>query len=65
MRGREDSGTIMLTSPCNVDPLRPHFYIVKMGCSGVYTIFVFLLLNKDCEYSLLKVIYEGLYSVKS
>ena len=27
---------IMLTSPYNVDPLTPHFYIVKLGCTGVY-----------------------------
>ena len=27
----------MLTSPCNVDPITPHFYIVKLGFTGVYT----------------------------
>ena len=26
----------MLTCPCNVDPLTPHFHIVKLGCTGVY-----------------------------
>ena len=26
----------MLTSLCNVDPLTPHFYIVKLGFTGVY-----------------------------
>ena len=26
----------MLTSPCNVDPLTPHFYIVKLGFTGVF-----------------------------
>ena len=26
----------MLTSLCNVDPLTPHFYIVKMGFTQVY-----------------------------
>ena len=34
---------IMLTSPCNVYPLTSHFYIVKLGFSGVYIIFLFLL----------------------
>ena len=33
----------MLTCPCNVDPLTPHFYIVKLGFTGVYIIFLFLL----------------------
>ena len=26
----------MLTCPYNVDPLTPHFYIVKLGFTGVY-----------------------------
>ena len=34
---------IMLTCPCNVHPLTPHFYIVKLGFTGVYIIFLFLL----------------------
>ena len=34
---------IMITSPCNVYPLTPHFYIVKLGFTGVYFIFLFLL----------------------
>ena len=34
---------IMKTSPCNVYPLTPHFYIVKLGFTGVYIIFLFLL----------------------
>ena len=29
---------IMLTSPCNVYPLTPHFYIAKLGCTR-YTLF--------------------------
>ena len=33
----------------NFDPLKPHFYIVKLGFTGVYII---LLKNIDCEYSL-------------
>ena len=24
---------------CNVDPLKPHFYIVKLGFTGIYIIF--------------------------
>ena len=42
----------MLTCPCNVDPLTPHFYIVKVGFTGVYIIFLFLLRNIYCGYSL-------------
>ena len=37
----------------NFDSLKPHFYIVKLGFTGVYIIFfLFLLENKDCGYSL-------------
>ena len=36
----------------NLDPLKPHFYIVKLGLQG-YTLFLlFLLKNIDCGYSL-------------
>ena len=31
--------TITKTSPCNEDPFTPHFYIVKLGFTGVYIIF--------------------------
>ena len=34
---------IMLTCPCNVDPLTHHFYIVKLGFTGVYIFSIFLL----------------------
>ena len=34
---------IMLTCPCNVDPLTFHFYIVKFGFTEVYTIFLLFL----------------------
>ena len=39
-----------ITRTClyNVDPLEPHFYIVKLGFTGVYIIFLFLLKNIDC-----------------
>ena len=42
----------MLICPCNVHPLTPHFYIVKLGFTGVYIIFLFLLQSIDCGYSL-------------
>ena len=44
-----------ITKTClyNFDPLKPHFYIVKLGFTGVYIIFfLFLLKNIDCGYSL-------------
>ena len=44
--------TITKTCPCNVYPLEPHFYIVKLGFAGVYLFFLFLLQNIDCGYSL-------------
>ena len=31
---------ITKTCLCNFDPLKPHFYIVKLGFIGVYIIFV-------------------------
>ena len=43
---------IMKTCPCNVYPIEPHFYIVKLGFAGVYLFFLFLLQNIDCGYSL-------------
>ena len=33
-------------------PLKPHFYIAKLGYAGVYLFFLFLLQNIDCGYSL-------------
>ena len=33
----------MQTCQCNVYPLTPHFYTVKLGFTGVYNIFLFLL----------------------
>ena len=29
----------------NVDPLTPHFYIVKLGCTGVYICFLIFAIN--------------------
>ena len=40
----------MQTCPCNVYPLTHHFYIVKLGFTGVY-IFSYFALNIDCGYS--------------
>ena len=34
---------ITRTYLCNFDPLKPHFYIVKVGFTGVYIFFLFLL----------------------
>ena len=44
----------LITKPClyNVDPLKPHFYIVKLGFTGVYIIFLIPAKNIDCGYSL-------------
>ena len=38
---------IRKTCPCNIYPLKPHFYIVKLGYEGVYLFFLFLLQNID------------------
>ena len=43
---------ITKTYLCNFDPTQPHFYIEKLECKGVYIIFLFLLKNIDCGYSL-------------
>ena len=43
----------IITHPCiNSYPFAPHFYIVKLGFTGVYIIFLFLLKNIDSGYSL-------------
>ena len=34
------------------DPLKPHFYIVKLEFTGVYIIFLIFAQNMDCGYSL-------------
>ena len=34
---------IMITCPCNLYPLTPHFYILKLGFTGVYVIFLLFL----------------------
>ena len=32
----------------NIDPLKPHFYIVKLGFTGVYINFLISAQNIDC-----------------
>ena len=36
----------------NFDPLKPHFYIVKLGFRGVYIILLISAKNIDCGYAL-------------
>ena len=36
----------------NFDPLKPHFYIIKLGLTEVYVIFLISAQNIDCGYSL-------------
>ena len=43
--------TITITLLYNFDPLKPHFYIVKLGFTGVYIIFLISAQNIDCGYS--------------
>ena len=50
MQNNRENVTIpILSCPCNVYPPIPHFYIAKLGNTGVY---IFLLENIDCGYSL-------------
>ena len=42
----------MKTCLYNADPLKPHFYIVKLGFTRVYIIFLISAQNIDCGYSL-------------
>ena len=45
---------VHITKTClyNFDPLKPHFYIVKLGFAGIYITFVISAKNIDCQYSL-------------
>ena len=45
---------VEVTKTClyNTDPLKPHFYTVKLRFTGVYIIFLIALKNIDCGYSL-------------
>ena len=42
----------MKTYLYNFDPHKPHFYIVRLGFTGVYIIFLISVKNIDCGYSL-------------
>ena len=44
--------SITKTGLYNFDPLKPHFYIVKLGFIGVYIIFLISAQNIDCGYLL-------------
>ena len=44
--------TITKTCPYDIDPLKPHFYIVKLGFTRVYIIFLISAQNIDCGYML-------------
>ena len=50
----DDMNMKSITKTClyNFDPFKPHFYIVKLGFTGVYIIFLISAENIDCEYSL-------------
>ena len=50
LKGKTD----YITETClyNFDPLKPHFYIVKLGSTAVYIIFLISAQNIDCGYSL-------------
>ena len=45
---------VCITKTClyNFDPLEPHFYIEKLGFTGVCIIFLIFAQNIDCGYSL-------------
>ena len=45
-------GNITKTCLYYFDHLKPHFYIVKLGFTGVYIIFLISAQNIDCGYSL-------------
>ena len=47
-----ESDVITKTYLYNLDPLKPHFYTVKLGFTGVHTIFLISAENIDCGYSL-------------
>ena len=44
--------SITKTRLYDFDPLKPHFYIVKLGFTGVYISFLIFAQNIDCGYSL-------------
>ena len=51
-RKKEEIYHITKTYLYNFDPLKPHFYIVKLGFTGVYINFFIFAQNIDCGFSL-------------
>ena len=49
---RTETPFIMKTCLYNFDPLKPHFHIVKLGFTGVYTIFLISVHKHSLWYSL-------------
>ena len=45
------STCIRKTCPCNEYPIKPYFYIVKLGYAGKNLFFLFIVQNIDCGYS--------------
>ena len=45
---------VHITKTClySFDPLKPHLYLIKVGFTGVYIIFLISAQNIDCGYSL-------------
>ena len=54
MPSQRHVATENITKTClyNFDPLKPHFYIVKLGFTGICIIFLISAQNIDCGYSL-------------
>ena len=50
LRANPSPACITKTCLYNFDPLKPHFYIVKLGFTGVYIIFLISAQNIDCGY---------------
>ena len=53
-----------ITKTClyNFDPLE-HFYIEKLGFTGVYIIFLIFAQNIDCEYSLAEAVLTSTHNL--
>ena len=49
---RKSHNHITKTCLYNFDPIKPDFYIVKLGFTGVYIILLISAQNIDCGYSL-------------
>ena len=54
---------ITKTSPCNVDPITPHFYVVKLGFARVY-IFFFTFASKNRLWVLVSITVNVLSKTK-